>query len=94
MKTPSSSATEQEDNSTGLGLAARIAARAANVRPNEAGTAVLASVVAEDRATSPRLVTREHGGKVLIPPIIKTARQSTKALLVGTGKQVAMLRRL
>jgi len=57
MDYPQPSSPEQE-STTGLGLAERIAAPAANVRPNEAGTAVLGSEMAVEGAPSPRLVIR------------------------------------
>ena len=53
--TPSSTASA---NTAGLGLAARIAADAATVRPNEAGTGALDVGTAAEEAVSPRLVTR------------------------------------
>lgn len=63
MEYPFSTSTGFEVNTTGLGLAARIAAPAANVQPNEAGTAVVQTAMAVEEAPSPRLVIR--GGKFL-----------------------------
>lgn len=57
MESPQPSSQEQE-STTGLGLAERIAASAANVRPNEAGTAVVEAEMAVGVAPSPRLVIR------------------------------------
>lgn len=57
MDYPQPSSQDQE-STTGLGLAERIAAPAANVRPNEAGTAVVEPAMAVEVAPSPRLVIR------------------------------------
>lgn len=69
MENPSPAASDSPEKTTGLGLTARIAARAATVRSNEAGTVALESAEAVEDGSSPRLVTREHGGKVYSPPI-------------------------
>lgn len=48
----------KQESTTGLGLAARIAAPAANVQPNEAGTAMVESRMQVVDMPSPRLVIR------------------------------------
>jgi phage replication initiation protein len=58
MDSPSSTSTVLKENSTCLGLAERIAARAANVRPNEAGNAIVQPEMQVGVAPSPRLVIR------------------------------------
>ncbi|SDG73326.1 replication initiation factor domain-containing protein [Propionivibrio dicarboxylicus] len=50
--------TNSSENVTGLGLGARIAAQAATVRPNEAGTEALEVGATAEVAESPRLVIR------------------------------------
>lgn len=58
MAYPYDISTEQDENTTGLGLDGRMAARAATARPNEAGTAAAEPVEASEGAPSPRLVIR------------------------------------
>lgn len=58
MTYPYDVSTEQDESTTGLGLAARIAAPAATVRPNEAGIAASLHAEAVEESPSPRLVIR------------------------------------
>ncbi|SBT11130.1 putative Replication initiation factor [Candidatus Propionivibrio aalborgensis] len=58
MDSPSFNSSDLQVNSAGLGLAARIAAPAATVRTNEAGTAALEYAEAIEESITPRLVIR------------------------------------
>lgn len=58
MDSPLTNSSELQKNSAGLGLAARIVADAATVRPNEAGTEAVESAEAVENGSTPRLVIR------------------------------------
>lgn len=58
MDSPSAISSDLQGKTAGLGLSARIAAPAATVRTNEAGTVALESAEAVEDGSSPRLVIR------------------------------------
>jgi len=82
MDYPCTFNSEDEHNSTGLGLAARIAAEAATVQPNEAGTIAPEPEIELAGAESPRLVTR---GESLDTPHPLPAGESFR-LVVKAGR--------
>ena len=87
MEYPFSTSTGFEVNTTGLGLAARIAAPAANVQPNEAGTAVVQPAMAVEEAPSPRLVIRGESSWTEV-----TAESGEKYAVVLAGKHPKLIK--
>ena len=83
MLSPLTNLSEFQNKSTGLGLAARIAADAATVRTNEAGTAAPEPAEAVEDATTPRLVTR---GESLVTPHPLHACESYRLVAGSNGK--------
>ena len=77
MYYPPANSLDPQGKIAGLGLAARIAAPAATVRTNEAGTVALELAEAVEDGTSPRLVTRGESSDTP-PPLQWWGKLSTR----------------
>lgn len=88
MDYPSTISTDLQGRTAGLGLSARIAAPAATVRTNEAGTVALESAEAAEDGSAPRLVIR---GESLYKQIVTEGGESYAIVLVGNRPKLIEL---